>query len=225
MILLVEDDVAIGRSVSQGLAAKGFDVRWLRGAAEMRTAIVAGGIDVVILDIGLRDGDGLDLCRTLRAAGHTMPVLMLTARGSLDDRLEGFEAGADDYLPKPFAFAELVARVSVLARRAAALPPAPVRCGSLTLDRASGQVTRNGEVLHIEPKAFALLVQLAAAQGAVVSRQALIDAVWGEAVITGNRLDVAISALRRHLAHAAPEIRVLAVKGLGFQLSGPDIVL
>lgn len=218
MILLVEDDVAIGSSVSQGLAARGMTVRWLRRGADVPDLAARGEAGVIVLDRGLPDADGLELCRTLRAQGHTMPVLMLTARSSLDDRLEGFEAGADDYLPKPFAFAELVARVSVLARRAGQLPPAPIAYGALLVDGA--RVSRHGAALAMEPKALALLAQLAAARGAVVRRQALIDAVWGEqCAIADNTLDVAISILRRRLAELAPEMSVLAVKGQGFRLA------
>jgi len=219
MILLVEDDVAIGRSVSQGLSAKGFAVRWLRRGADLADQMATGDISVVILDLGLPDGDGLDLCRAMRTAGHSVPILMLTARGGLDDRLEGFAAGADDYLPKPFAFAELVARVAVLARRATQLPPAPISFGSLRVDPGQGQVSRSGAALSMEPKALGLLVQLAKVRGAIVPRQALIEAVWGkDASICGNTLDVAISILRRRLADCAPDITVRAIKGQGFQL-------
>ncbi|WP_206240563.1 response regulator transcription factor [Novosphingobium terrae] len=219
MILLVEDDVAIGSSVSQGLAARGFPIRWLRRGAELLDQVNAGEVSVVILDLGLPDGDGLDLCRQLRAQGHHMPVLMLTARGTLDDRLEGFEAGTDDYLPKPFAFAELVARITVMARRAQQLAPAPISFGSLSVDQAKGQVLRHGEKLTMEPKAHALLLQLAARRGALMPRQTLIDTVWGEdSSITDNTLDVSISILRRRLAQSAPELAVRAIKGQGVQL-------
>ena len=225
MILFVEDDVTIGRSVAQGLTATGFSVRWLRRGADVAEYLAGGDVRVLILDLGLPDGDGLDLCRQIRDAGHVLPILMLTARGGLDDRLEGFEAGTDDYLPKPFAFAELVARVSVLARRATQLQPVPIRFGPLVIDIVQGQVSRNGASLAIEPKAQGVLVQLAKARGAVVPRQTLIDMVWGEdASISGNTLDVAVSILRRRLADAAPEISVRAIKGQGFQLVC-DIIL
>ncbi|WP_068083186.1 response regulator transcription factor [Novosphingobium rosa] len=219
MILLVEDDVAIGSCVSQGLATRGFPIRWLRRGSELLDQVNAGEVRVVILDLGLPDGDGLDLCRQLRAQGHRMPVLMLTARAALDDRLEGFEAGTDDYLPKPFAFAELVARITVLARRAEQLAPAPIAFGSLSVDQARGQILRHGAKLTMEPKAHALLLQLAARRGGLMPRQTLIDTVWGEdSSITDNTLDVSISILRRRLAEYAPELTVRAVKGQGVQL-------
>ena len=225
MILLVEDDVGIGRSISQGLSAKGFALRWLRQGAGVPDHLATGEFSVVILDVGLPEADGFELCRQIRAAGHNLPILMLTARGALDDRLEGFEAGADDYLPKPFAFAELVARVAVLARRAEQLLVAPVTFGPLTIDSARVRVLKDGEPLAIEPKPLGLLIQLAIAQGALVPRQALIDAVWGKnAVIGDNTLDVAISALRRGLAKIAPGLLVRVIKGQGYRLEGQDIV-
>jgi DNA-binding response OmpR family regulator len=225
MILLVEDDVAIGRSVTQGLGAKGFAMRWLRQGGQVMEVVARGQVDVVILDLGLPDGDGLDLCRALRGGGYAMPILMLTARTTLDDRLEGFAAGADDYLSKPFAFAELVARVGVLARRAAQLVPAPVTYGALAVDRSTGQVSRHGEALSLEPKALALVGRLIEGHGQVVARQSLIDAVWGmDAVVADNTLDVAISALRRRLAEAAPDLTLRSIKGRGFQLESADLI-
>jgi DNA-binding response OmpR family regulator len=219
MILLVEDDVAIGSAISQGLTARGFPIHWLRRGAELLEQAAGGAVSVVILDLGLPDGDGLDLCRQLRKAGHRMPVLMLTARGTLDDRLEGFEAGTDDYLPKPFAFAELVARITVLARRAEELPPALIHFGSLSVDRAKGQIIRHDTALTMEPKAHAVLLQLAIQRGALIPRQRLIDTVWGkESSISDNTLDVTISILRRRLSQLAPEFTVRAVKGHGVQL-------
>lgn len=220
MILLIEDDVAIGSSVAQGLSARGMPVRWLRRAGDLFPQVESGEIRVIILDLGLGDGDGLDLCLRLRALGHAMPVLMLTARGTLEDRIEGFAAGADDYLCKPFAFAELVARVTVLARRAGQMAPPPVAFGTLSAERATGRVLRQGEALGMEPKALALLLELVARRGGLVSRQALIDAIWGEHSETaGNTLDATISVLRRRLSAMAPEIAVRSVKGQGVHLA------
>jgi DNA-binding response OmpR family regulator len=166
--------------------------------------VAGGAVSVVILDLGLPDGDGLDLCRQLRKAGHRMPVLMLTARGTLDDRLEGFEAGTDDYLPKPFAFAELVARVTVLARRAEQCPrPHPFRIAEHR--PGQGQIIRHGTVLTMEPKAHAVLLHLAVQRGGLIPRQTLIDTIWGhDSSIADNTLDVTISILRRRLADMRP---------------------
>ena len=218
MILLVEDDVTIGRSLAQGLGAAGFAVRWLRGGAQVMEAVAGGEVRVVVLDVGLPDADGMELCQRLRAQGYGLPVLMLTARASLDDRLDGFAAGADDYLPKPFAFAELVARVKVLVKRAGERRPDPIVYGDLRIDGLMGEARWAGELLALEPKGLAVLCVLARARGAVVERGALIDAVWGEAEITDNALDVVVSGLRRRLAAGAPGVMVRTVRGAGLAL-------
>lgn len=219
MIVLVEDDVMIGRAVAQGLSARGHQVRWLRKGAGLIDLAAHAAVALVILDVGLPDGDGMALCRALRAGGYDRPVLMLTARGGLDDRLEGFDAGADDYLAKPFAFAELAARVAVLVRRASQLPPPAVQFGGLTLDPSSGDLRQGDTVVVAEPRTLALLRELVRARGGVVPRQDLINAVWGEnALASDNTLDVAISALRRRLADQSPGLIVRAVRGQGVKL-------
>lgn len=218
MILLVEDDVTIGRSLAQGLGAAGFVVRWLRSGAQVAPVLAEGGVAVVVLDVGLPDGDGMAICRGMRADGYGVPVLMLTARASLDDRLDGFAAGADDYLPKPFAFAELLARLRVLVRRAQERRPDPIVFGPLAVDPLAGEARWQGQVLALEPKGLAVLAELARARGAVVDRARLIDAVWGVAEITDNALDVVVSALRRRLAQGAPGLVVKTVRGAGLGL-------
>jgi two-component system response regulator QseB len=221
-VLLVEDDVAIGRAVVQGLSARGLAVRWLRQGGGVLHALAEAPAAAIVLDLGLPDADGLELCRAIRAAGHGIPLLMLTARGALDDRLDGFAAGADDYLPKPFAFAELAARVGVMVRRSGQLAPAPVKWEALCIDRASGRATWRDAPLTLEPRAFALLTELAMARGGIVSRSQLVDRVWGaDAVITDNAVDVAISALRRRLPEPgddAPGLAVQAHRGQGYAL-------
>ncbi|MFD2781934.1 response regulator transcription factor [Novosphingobium pokkalii] len=221
MVLLVEDDAGIGRSVVQGLGGRGLAVRWLRQGAGVLDLLAQEQVATVVLDIGLPDADGLALCRAIRAAGHGMPILMLTARTALDDRLEGFQAGADDYLPKPFAFAELAARVGVLVRRAGQLAPPPIAWG-LVIDRAQGMAAWQGEPLALEPRSLALLAELALARGAVVERAVLVDRVWGaDAVITDNAVDVAVSALRKRLYPCA--LTIAAVRGRGFRLVPPEL--
>lgn len=218
-VLLVEDDVGIGRFVSQGLAARGLSVRWERSGREVTRLASGGGINLVILDLGLPDADGLDLCAAIRAMEIGVPVLMLTARGSLDDRLDGFAAGADDYLAKPFAFEELAARVEVLLRRDRDRKPDPVRFHALRLDPATQSASWHGKAIDLDPRGFALLLALAKSGGEIVPRQTLIETVWGsDADITDNALDVCASALRRRLAMRAPQLRVLAQRGQGLAL-------
>ncbi len=218
-VLLVEDDVGIGRFVSQGLAARGVRVRWERSAGDVEALVAAGGINLVILDLGLPDVDGLELCTSLRAAERGVPILMLTARGSLNDRLDGFAAGADDYLPKPFAFEELAARVDVLLRRDRERKPDPVRFDKLRLDPTSLKASWGDEPLDLDPRGFALLLALARAGGAVAPRSALIESIWGaDADVSDNALDVCASALRRRLSVVAPSLRIVAHRGQGFAL-------
>ncbi len=216
LVLLVEDDAGIGRAIVQGLGGRGLGVRWLRQGAGVLDALVREQMATVILDIGLPDADGLALCRQIRAAGHAMPILMLTARTALDDRLEGFDAGADDYLAKPFAFAELAARVGVLVRRAGQLLPPPITWQGLSIDRAAGTAAWHGTALALEPRSLALLAELALARGEVVDRTALIDRVWG----ADNAVDVAVSALRKRLGPCG--LGIAAVRGRGFRLTLPE---
>lgn len=221
LVLLVEDDAGIGRAIVQGLGGRGLTVRWLRQGAGVLDALAREQMATVILDIGLPDADGLALCRQIRDAGHAMPILMLTARTALDDRLEGFDAGADDYLAKPFAFAELAARVGVLVRRAGQLLPPPITWQGLSIDRAAGTAAWHGTPLALEPRSLALLAELALARGEVVERTALIDRVWGaDAVITDNAVDVAVSALRKRLGPCG--LAIAAVRGRGFRLALPE---
>lgn len=222
-VLLVEDDVGIGRFVSQGLAARGVSLRWERTGRDVVGLVAAGGVNLVILDLGLPDADGLDLCVAIRNMEIGVPILMLTARGSLDDRLEGFAAGSDDYLAKPFAFEELAARVDVLLRRDRDRKPDPVRFAALRLDPAAQTATWQGQAIELDPRGFALLLALAKASGEVVPRQKLIEAIWGgEADVTDNALDVCVSALRRRLGISEPRLLVQAHRGQGLSLGLKD---
>lgn len=219
-VLLIEDDPGIARFMTRGLGAEGWKVDWQPTLRTARGALEASrDYAAAILDLGLPDGDGLDLCRDLRQAGADLPVLMLTARGTLDDRLDGFRAGADDYLPKPFAFEELVARLRVLIARGEALRHRTLRCGSLALDLAARTATIEGAVLAVSAREFAVLACLAARDGDLVERAVLLDEAWGlQAEVSANSIDVYIGYLRRTLARhpAAPTIET--VRGRGFRL-------
>jgi DNA-binding response OmpR family regulator len=218
-IIVVEDDATIGSLLLRGLSAEGLAVDWLTSIRTARPPLLAGTHDAAILDLGLPDGDGLDLCRELRAAGSEIPILMLTARTSIDDKLDGFRCGADDYLAKPFSFAELLARLNAMLRRQAPLRAMRLAVGDLRIDAIS-HVARIGErPLDLTRREFALLHVLARHQGRPVSRAQLLDAAWGEGVeVTDNSVDVYIGYLRRRLsAHAsAPEL--VTVRGIGFML-------
>lgn len=214
-VLLVEDDPGIGRFVSRGLSAQGYDVHWERVSAPVPALVRPGAFGAMLLDLGLPDGDGLDLCGSLRRDGVATPILMLTARGTLQDRLDGFDCGADDYLPKPFAFDELLARLRAIVRRGAG---DRVTVGSLVLDRATREVLVAGQVLSLGRREFDLLAALAASGGAIVTRAALLDAVWGDADVSDNALDVAAGHLRRTLAAIAEAPVIETLRGRGLRL-------
>ncbi len=219
-ILLVEDDTGIGRFVCRGLAARGYVVAWEREARNVAAILGSGSYAAALLDVGLPDGDGMALCRALRAADIRVPILMLTARATLQDRLDGFDSGADDYLPKPFAFEELVARLAAIVRRGADAAPAPMRYGMLALTPLQRGAAVGDRSLSLSRREFDLLKRLVEAGGAVVSRTTLAASVWGvDAEITDNALDVYIGYLRRHLAAVADAPAIETLRGRGFRLA------
>jgi DNA-binding response OmpR family regulator len=199
-VLVVEDHELLAQTVARGLRREGMAVDVAHdGEAALRRAWV-NRYDVVVLDRDLPGTHGDDVCRALVRAGSTARVLMLTAAGSVEDRVVGLTLGADDYLPKPFAFAELVARVRTLARRAQpAVPPVLVH-GDLRLDPAQRIATRGGRRLDLSPKELAVLELLLSAGGAVVSAEELLERAWDEAADPfTNTVKVTVSRLRRKL--------------------------
>lgn len=217
-ILLVEDDPGIGRFVSRGLAAEGFEVEWLRvgkpAAARLRTEV----FEAAVLDLGLPDIDGVDLCRGLRHDGVQTPILMLTARDGLDDKLTGFSAGADDYLSKPFAFEELLARLNVLVRRGAGRASV-TEVGRLRLDPHARTAAVGDQALGLPPREFDVLACLARTPGEAVTRREILDRAWGDtAEVTDNTVDVYVGYLRRRLAAQPGAPAIETVRGVGFRL-------
>jgi DNA-binding response OmpR family regulator len=217
-VLLVEDDVGIGRFICQGLRARGLSVHWERVGKDVRKLAAAGRFNAIILDLLLPDADGLDLCNDIRKAELGIPILVLTARTGLDDRLDGFSAGADDYMAKPFAFQELVARVQALLKRDRLRKPDPIVIGPLRVDPNTRSATWEGEPVEMGGRSFAMLLALANARGEVVSRAALLDEIWGDDIVTGNALDACASALRRSVGSVTDRVVVEAVRGQGYAL-------
>jgi two-component system response regulator MprA len=216
-ILVVEDDHALRDVLRRGLLDEDFDpVPAADGATALRLATT--DIAAVVLDVGLPDADGRDVCQALRAGGFAAPIIFLTARHHLTDRLSGFSAGADDYLSKPFHLAELVARLRVALKRAA--PAAVATAGDLALDatRHSAQV---GDVhIDLSPTEFRLLATLMAAGGALVSRRDLVRAAWPDgAQVSDNTLDQYLSRLRRKLREAGSGLGLTTTRGIGHRLS------
>ena len=219
-VLLVEDDAGIGRVVRKGLKNHGIEVDWVRTAGEVVGQLQSRSYGAIVLDLMLPDGDGFEVCRDLRDVGVETPVCMLTARDALDDKLEGFDAGADDYLTKPFAIDELAARLRVLLRRAPAPDPlAPHEQGDVFLDPGTREAKAAGVDLLLTRREFDTLAFLLARAGRPVSREDLLDAVWQtERSVTANAVDVYVGYLRKKLAAAGSEVRIDAVRGIGFKL-------
>jgi DNA-binding response OmpR family regulator len=212
-VLLVEDDTGIGRMLERGLAAEGYAVSWARDLAGAIEAARAGAPDLVVLDRMLPDGDGADLCRALRRFGSRAPVLMLTARETLADKIEGFEAGADDYLVKPFEIEELLVRLRALARRGPVAPFEPV------LDEADRSLVSGPARVRFTAREWPLFALLFARAGETVTRAELIEAGWGaDSGVTANSVDVYVGYLRRKLDAAVPSLRIETVRGAGFVL-------
>jgi two-component system response regulator MprA len=216
-LLIVEDDAELRGLLKRGLAEEGFEVEAVsRGAEAMRT-VADRAPDALIVDIGLPDGDGRDLCQALRANGTDAPVLFLTARDAVTDRLAGFSAGGDDYVTKPFAFEEVVARIRALMKRAGVVSATEV--ASLTLDPVSHDVTCGDERVRLTPTEFRLLGALAAAPGDNVPRRQLVRSAWPDgAIVHDNTLDVYIARLRRKLRGHPGAPRIVTAHGVGYRL-------
>lgn len=220
-ILLVEDDPGIGRFVTKGLTAEGWNVHWLRQGENALSCATSGDYSAIVLDLMLADTDGYTLARQIRQAGIARPILMLTARDSLEEKLEGFRAGADDYVTKPFAFEELMARLRVLARRDSTPPEKLVlTLGELTIDLLAHEVRMAGQTLDLTKREYDLLLYLARCGGRAVSRERILQNAWGATIeVTPNAVDVYVGYLRKKLLAAGPSPSIKTVRGVGFRLA------
>jgi two-component system response regulator QseB len=213
-VLLIEDDELIAHGILAGLRAHRLTVDGVRTAAQAEAALLAVHCDVVILDLGLPDEDGMSLLRRLRASGMALPVLILSARDTVQDRVAGLRAGADDYLLKPFDLDELVARLHALLRRAAGRSVDVMEHGPLRLDPASGEVTLHGQSVVLSRRELALLAALLQARGRILSPDQLKDSLYDfSEEIESNALSVHIHHLRRKLGADLIE----TVRGVGYR--------
>ena len=215
-ILIVEDDSELRGQLCRGLREEGFQVEGVATGAELLAHVGSREPDALLVDVGLPDADGRDVCQALRSNGCSAPVLFLTARDSLADRLSGFDAGGDDYVTKPFAFAEVVARLAALLRRSGAT--GAVEAAGLRLDPVTHSVARGEASTPLTPTEFRLLARLLAAPGATVRRQELVRAGWPYgAVVRENTLDAYIARLRKKLGvlEGPP---IATVHGVGYRL-------
>jgi DNA-binding response OmpR family regulator len=222
-LLIIEDEVPMRMALEDCLAAEGFRIITAPDGAVGLEKALREKPDLILLDIMMPRLDGFALCSELRRLGHNMPVLMLTAKGLVRDRVSGLDAGADDYLIKPFSMDELLARVRALLRRVhrpgAAVPR--LRLGEVEIDFARQRVTRKGKELHFTVKELAILRLLAEAGGEAVTRDRFLDSVWGYAAFPTTRtVDMHIASLRRKLEKRPEEPRwIKTVHGLGYRLA------
>jgi DNA-binding response OmpR family regulator len=215
-LLVVEDDADLRALLRRGLAEEGFEVLVAQdGATALEHA--RSDPDAIVVDIGLPDADGRDVCQALRARGCDAPVLFLTARDAISDRLSGFTAGGDDYLTKPFHFSELVARLRALVRRGGGESSAVV--GDLVLDPITHALGNGADEVSLTPTEFRVLAALFARSGAVVRRRELVGAAWPDgAIVHDNTLDQYVARLRRKLRELDADVAIETAHGVGYRL-------
>ena len=215
-LLLVEDDPALGEGIRVALKPEGYTVDWLQDGRSALHALTHETFDLAVLDLGLPDMDGLEVLRRLRERQQSVPVLVLTARDATSDRIQGLDAGADDYMVKPFEVGELTARLRALLRRSCGRPQPVLEHGGVRLDPVSQEVSCRGEVVTLQRKEFLLLHQLMSQPGRVFTRDRLEEVLygWSETAAESNALEVHIHHLRRKLY---PEL-IRTVRGVGYRI-------
>ncbi len=220
LILLIEDEPGLRLTLTDRLTAEGYSVVSRPDGPSGLDAARQAGYDLILLDVMLPGLDGFSLCRTLRDEAIDTPVLMLTARGQVDDRVTGLKLGADDYLPKPFHTPELLARMEALLRRARKSPPAePVRFGDIEIDARAAIVRRNGAEVALSAKEYQLLLYLTAHKGQAVTRETLLKEVWGYHATPNTRtVDVHMTWLRQKLeSDPSQPVHLVTVRGIGYR--------
>jgi len=220
-VLVVEDEVKMAGLLKRGLEEEGYAVDVAGDGREAVWLATENPYDAIVLDLMLPDMDGLEVCRRLRESGRWSPVLMLTARDAVPDRVSGLDAGADDYLTKPFSFAELLARLRALVRRGGSERPAVLHVGDLSLDPATRDVSRDGATIALTAKEFALLEYLMRHPDEVLSRTRLIEHVWDFAYEgDSNVVDVYVRYLREKIDRPFGRDSLQTVRGAGYRLRG-----
>jgi DNA-binding response OmpR family regulator len=223
-VLVVEDDESMCVALNDGFRYEGYDVILAKDGEAALAAVRAERPDLVILDVMLPKMNGLDVCRSLRAQGNRVPIIMLTARGQEIDKVRGLKLGADDYVTKPFGFMELMARVEALLRRCGSPDDgaASVQIGDVEVDFRLHQATKGGKPLELSAREFQLLAYFAGHRGEVVTREELLDAVWGYDTIPFTRtVDMHVAKLRKKIEERPSEpVHLVTVHRLGYKLNG-----
>ena len=222
-VLVIEDDPTVGTFVKRGLEEQRWQVDLATSGDEGQQQAEAGSYDVIVLDMRLPGKSGMEVLRDLRGRGFEKPVLVLTAQDAVDAKVDALRAGADDYVTKPFALEELLARVEAVARRPAALALPELRVGDLVLDRATRKVTRGGDPVELTPKEYTVLEYLMRHPGRVMSRTLITEYAWGYHFDPGtNIVDVVINHLRKKVdAGRSPKL-ISTVRGVGYAIRDPD---
>jgi two-component system, OmpR family, response regulator QseB len=214
-ILVLEDDLQLGRALQTILAQNHWKSVWVRHVADAKRLIESDAFSIVLMDISLPDGSGLDALQYMRESGNRTPVIMLTARDTVDDRVRGLDAGADDYLPKPFALEELKSRIRALARRSSGFASKIWSLGRLTIDTSRQQALLDEERLDLSPREFQLLIKLASRAGHYITRAQLEAALFNlGSAIDSNALEVHIHNLRRKVGQQS----IKTIRGVGYLL-------
>jgi two-component system, OmpR family, response regulator QseB len=214
-LLLLEDDLQLGKALQAALAQSEFQPVWVRRVQEAKALLETDSFTVVLLDIGLPDGSGLDVLRWLRANKYAVPVLMLTARDAVEDRIQGLDMGADDYMPKPFAIPELMSRIRAITRRSLGFAEEVWRIGDLVIEPAKHKVTLEGVLLDLPLREYTLLLELARSAGRFVTRTKLVNAMFT------NHDDIESNALEVHVHHLRKKLgaeRIRTIRGVGYLL-------
>jgi len=219
-VLLAEDDAKLGKLISYMLMQNRVQVEWIQNGADIFEYAMYSEYDILILDWMMPNVSGVDACRQLRDSGYEKAILMLTAKDSVEDRVTGLDAGADDYLVKPFEFDELLARLRALSRRSTQkIQQEIVEVGEFTLNRTTKVLKKKNQVIQLSPREFQLFDLLSQNLGVVVPREIILDRIWGsERDITSNNIDSYMKILRKKLNEADGSITIKTVRGIGYRL-------
>ena len=218
-VLLIEDEERLAGNLRQGLTEEGIALDWVKSAEEAAQILVRKTYDLMVLDIGLPGKSGVDFLRERRAAGDTTPVLFLTARSSVEDRVTGLDSGGDDYLVKPFAFAELLARIHALARRRTAARTPVLKVGDLEFDTIKRRAKRAGKAIALSPKEAMLLELLMRRAGETVTRDMIAESVWdSDYNVFTNLIEVFVNRLRQKIDDDAKNSMITTVRGVGYMM-------